>query len=741
MKRTLLLCLLMVLCTKSNCAQSVAYTLPLPNQSSILSDDRLAMTKLFAPIMNGTLNELPIILPFESLQNDTFLLHKSTLLTPFLQSRFPSIGAFTGYSKNNKQHLIALTYYDGLVYIMVRTNAQTHFINPVISGYQLITKSQMVTENYWSCQYHDDLLSDNSLPEFNSQDFIDDNPYKNVLRTNGTYAKIYRLALACTGEYAARVSLPNAPNVTDAFAAMTVTINRVNMIYNAELAIGLEFIDSIEKLIQLNPSTDPYTNGNEGLMLRENQNHIDSVIGSANYDIGHVFGTGGGGVANLGSVCDARAKAMGVTTSNNPVGDPFDIDYVAHEMGHQFGANHTFNSNQSGCGGGNRSNNNAYEPGSGSTIMSYAGLCGNDNLQYNSDPYFHTRSLDAITVFINNRNTGGACGRTTDTINTPPLVASIAKKYYIPSLTPFYLESTDAVDTNTDGLTYCWDQFNRGDYGKTLAATKTAGPLFRSRAPEASPRRYFPQLSAIQQGKTIIVGEKLPDTTRKLTFRLTVRDIFNGWGSHNTSADSVEIFVEDAGVGFTLLSHQTSTSKLHVGYVNTVQWERANTHLPPINCDSVVIYLSVDAGATWHQKLGVFPNTGTADVFIPMPSQLYDSCRLVIMAKDNIFFNMNRRNLPMTTEKQSVDDPNGFDNLIKLYPNPAEDFLILDIETALKFNYQFSIYNMLGQRLFELRSDEFHVYIPVHNLPPGQYISVLKSEDGMTNRTMPFLKH
>ncbi|MCP4068182.1 MAG: hypothetical protein GY741_07865, partial [Phycisphaeraceae bacterium] len=166
-------------------------------------------------------------------------------------------------------------------------------------------------------------------------------------RASGEELRTYRAAIACTGEYASK----HGGTVSGAMSGITTSLNRVTGIYEREISVRMELIATNDLIVYTNGSTDPYTNGNGVAMLGQNQSNVDSVIGSANYDIGHVFSTGGGGIANLGCVCRSNYKARGVTGSNNPSGDLFDVDYVAHEMGHQFGGSHTFNGTSGGCSG------------------------------------------------------------------------------------------------------------------------------------------------------------------------------------------------------------------------------------------------------------------------------------------------------------------------------------------------------------------------------------------------------
>lgn len=451
---------------------------------------------------------------------------------------------------------------------------------------------------------------------------------------SGDELSSYRLALACTGEYAAF----HGGTVDLALAAMVNSINRVNEVYETEVSVRLILIDNNDLLIELDGATDPYTNGNTGIMIGESQAEIPAVIGNSNFDIGHLFGTDSGGLASLNSVCNSGTKASGVTGSGAPIGDSFDVDYVCHEVGHQFGGQHTQNNT---C---NRSSLSAYEPGSASTIMGYAGICP-PNLQGNSDPYFHVNSYDQIRAHVENTD----CDVVTATGNNPPDVDAGGGGFVIPISTPFQLTG-EATDPDGDALTYSWEQFDLGPATDTEAdlnnPTGTA-PIFRAWEPEDTPTRVFPRLSDLVNNTTAI-GELLPTYERSMTFRFIARD--NQMGGGGVDYDEIQFQVSAEAGPFEVLSPNDGTEVWAAGANAVVTWDVANTTEAPVSCSTVNLLLSVDGGLTYPFELATnVPNNGSANVLVPngvIPdgSTEVTTCRVKVESVGNIFFDISNTN-------------------------------------------------------------------------------------------------
>lgn len=477
---------------------------------------------------------------------------------------------------------------------------------------------------------------------------LDDVPYqaspKRPISTKslGSTLSTYRLAVATTGEY----TQYHGGQVA-AIGAITTTINRVTGIYEADFSVSFQLVANNDLLVYTNALTDPYTNDNGIAMLTQNQSNIDAVIGSANYDVGHVFSTAGGGVASLRVPCKNSSKARGVTGQAAPIGDPFDVDYVAHELGHQFGGNHTFNGSTGNCSGGNRNGSTAYEPGSGSTIMAYAGICLEQDLQSNSDAFFNAESIAEVTDYVVN-GFGNTCPVITASVNGLP-TADADQGFgamTIPINTPFALIG-GGTDPDDDPLTYTWEQRNLGAQGSPLAPTGNA-PIFRSFLPTNDPRRLFPKLSDLLNG-TQTIGELLPSYSRDLDFRLTVRD-----GNGGTDSDDVSITVTDSAGPFAVTSPNTAVS-LVGGATEVVTWNVANTDLAPVNCAQVDILLSSDAGNSFPTILrNNIPNNGIASVELPVLA--INSARIKVACSDNIFFDISDTDFEVTAYNCSGDN-------------------------------------------------------------------------------------
>jgi subtilisin-like proprotein convertase family protein len=439
----------------------------------------------------------------------------------------------------------------------------------------------------------------------------------------GVMLRVYRLAVAVTGEY----TQFHGGTVQSGLGAVVTAVNRINGIYESELGIRFMLVANNDLLVYTDPATDPYENTDAAAMLGQNQATLDAVIGPANYDVGHLLATAGGGIAQLDSVCVPGWKGRGVTGRANPAGDSYHIDYLAHELGHQFGARHTFNGVSGSCSANNRHSNTAYEPGSGSTIMSYSGLCDSDNVQINSDPYFHSANLVQIQNFVS-----GGCVTPVSSENLPPSVDA-GTDHVVPVGTPFCLSAT-ADDADGDLVSYCWEQLDLGAATALDGVDPGSGPLFRSFSPSSQPTRHFPSLEALLSNAESL-WEVLPTTDRTLNFRVTARDHHPDGGGFGM--DEAQITFTTSAGPFVILSQNSGAA---LSGLQTVVWDVAGTDLAPVSAAFVDILLSTNAGLNFPIMLAErVPNDGVESVVLP---DIYASdARLLVRASDSIFFDIN----------------------------------------------------------------------------------------------------
>ena len=458
----------------------------------------------------------------------------------------------------------------------------------------------------------------------------------------GAQLRTYRLAVACTGEYAVAATGSTTPTLAQTLAKIVTSVNRVTGVYETEVAVRLTLVATETNVIFTNAATDPFNgNNNANTLIGESQTVITNTIGTANFDIGHTFSTGGGGLAGLGVVCSASQKASGITGSPSPVGDPYDIDYVAHEVGHQFKGNHTFNSTVGSCGGGNRNASTAVEPGSGITIMAYAGICGSQDLAPNSIAYFHAISYDEIVNFTNN-STGNNCAATTTTGNQPPVVTG-SGNYIVPKSTPFILTGS-ATDPDGDALTYSWEETGVGVAGNWNSGNRV---FFRSYNPTTSPSRSFPNNAVVLSGNyTGTKGEYLPSTAQNLTFRLTARDNKANGGGVCYAINTITV---DGSSGPLTVSYPDATGIIWgSNSPQTITWAVNGTNAAPVSCDSVRILISYNSGTTYSVLVGSTPNDGSELITAPTLTSSINTCRIKVESKGNVFFDVSNNNFTIS---------------------------------------------------------------------------------------------
>ncbi|WCM24781.1 M12 family metallo-peptidase [Paraburkholderia bryophila] len=574
-----------------------------------------------------------------------FVLSDSGTLPPALAQRYPDIRSLKG--RDGEGRTVRLDISPQGLKAMVYDKAGAWLVQPAQTLSGKVQNARARGDQYWSFRRHSLPASDRPFHE----PIIDFSPADNPSvasrdrfqsRTaTGIIRRDYRIAVAATSLYTAKFG----GTVAGGLAAVSMMINRVNEIFEQDFGVHLTLIPNNDKLIYTNAATDPYLKAYD--ILLANVQNLDRVIGAAGFDLGHVVTTGDGGVVGrIGNTCRNDAgrnnKAAGTTGRSNPVGDAFHVDFVAHELGHQFGAWHTFNR----CGGGRSTlAESALEPGSGSTIMGYAGMClPSENLQNHSDPYFHAISQEQVNAWTSSR--GGDCAVKSVNRSSAPeidpqnLPGGGFDSLTIPSGTPFVLRghATGSAGATT---TYGWEHIDAGPIQGVVLKDDGVGPLFRSYLPNTTGERVFPRLAAVLGDEPLGNGEAYPATNRTLTFRLTARDT-----AHDTTASSdVTLNVLKTARPFAVtLPGRAAT--LTGGAMQSIGWDVAGTDKAPISCAQVRIDLSVDGGYTYLPRplAAAVPNTGSASIMLPRMGQRTADARIKVSCVDNVFFAVSASN-------------------------------------------------------------------------------------------------
>lgn len=653
-----------------------------------------------------------------------FRVYEASVLDALLQAQYPTIRSYTAQGIDDPSAIARFSYSDSGLNVMISSaNYGTIYIDPY-------TKDLNQYISY----------ATNSLPEDSRsfeclvQDTLQDEVVLSPLNADDGKLRTYRLALACTGEYA-QYHLNNQgipSSATDevkkaaVLTAMNTAMTRINGVFEKEVALTMVIIANNTEIIFLNAGSDPYTNNNGGAMLGQNQSTINSIIGTANYDIGHVFSTGGGGIASLGSVCGS-SKAQGVTGLPQPIGDDFYINYVAHEMGHQYRANHTQNNS---C---NRNNATSMEPGSASTIMGYAGICS-PNVQSDSDAYFHAISIQEMWGFISILG-GSACPVETNTGNAPP-TADAGLDFTIPRTTPFILKGIATDPDTEDVLSHNWEQMNPQIGTMPPQNTSAFGPMFRSENSLISPNRYMPKLSTVLNGQTQTTWEVVPSVSRTMKFRYTVRDNVAG-GSSSASDDTVITVDGDSGP-FVVTSQNTSTTWSPQSN-ETITWDVAGTDVAPVDSPNVDILFSTNGGQTYDVVIAEdIPNNGSAE--ISAPNLNTTSGRFMIISSNNIFYDINGG--VITIEGVLALNENSFENFA-LWPNPSNGSINLALTPFSNGEIKVSLYDIRGSLVynkgFETNGSLFEKALTFNGLNTGIYF-IKVSNNGISKTTKLIIK-
>jgi subtilisin-like proprotein convertase family protein len=624
-------------------------------------------------------NNLVLELPNLDGELESYFIQEASVMAPELQAQYPQIRSYVGYGIDTPSAYLrfSISPYKGLSGIVLSgAEGKTLVIEPSVEDVSKITISKKNDANHkgqpFECNTPEDLESN-----------IEGLTNKVSTSADGTL-HTFDLAMSVSAEYSAfhggTLPLVNS--------AIVNTMTTVNAVFENDFNVTMVLVANNDNVVYLNPNTDPYSGTSDNNYNSALQTALDAQIGNANYDVGHLMaGIGNNGNAGcIGCVCVSGQKGSGYTTSTTPTGSSFDIDYVAHELGHQFGARHTFTFSSEGPGIAQM------EPGSGTTIMGYAGITGATDVQSNSDPYFHAISIQQVTAHVSTRT----CDVETSTGNNVP-VANAGSDLILPKGTPFRLTGSATDADAGDTLTYCWEQYDENNAANAFpSATSTNNnePLFRSYSPTTNPTRTFPKLSdLVGSGFNASPWEQVPTVSRTADFRLTVRDNKPG-GAANDFDDMVVSWSATAGPF--LVTSQNATTTWSPGNTETITWDVSGTDTGAINEQNVDILLSVDGGQTFTTVLasGV-PNNGSYDVVVP--NVLAESCRIMVQAASGTFFNINDVPFGIGYNTTPGDECNTYTFTLNqaITPNAAAfeffDFNVTDFGTITDVNVKYDI--------------------------------------------------
>jgi hypothetical protein len=696
-----------------------AFRTTMPQDFNLYSLQTAAFKNLLvqAPARNSGHSNVIVNLPTNEGKVQAFRVYEASVMAPALQAQHPNIRSYVAQGIDDPSALARFSVSDIGVNIMISSpNFSTVYVDPYTQDknyYISYNISELPADpNGFECMVEEGNAP--ALPIGASRDADD-----GTLRT-------FRAAVACTGEYAQYHLNQQGvdPGETDAvkkaavLSAMNVTMTRVDGVYERDLAVTMVLVPNQEDIIYLNPSTDPFTNNNASVLINQSQTVIDAQIGSANYDIGHTFSTGAGGLAQLRVPCTG-SKARGVTGTNAPIGDFYDIDFVAHEMGHQFGANHTFNSS---CGN-NRNNGTAMEPGSGTTIMGYAGVCAPYNVQAHSDDYFHAISLAEMWSNITQGNS--QCGAQSATNNNPP-TADAGPDMTIPKSTPFILKGVASDPDSGDVLSHCWEQMNPQVAPMPPVSTSTTGPAFRSIDPLPTSERFMPQIVTVINGGVSNTWEVVPSVSRNMSFRYTVRD--NAVAGGSTASDNMVVSV-DGGSGPFVVTSQSGPTTWQTGTTETVTWDVAGTDVAPVNSPNVDIFFSTDNGFTYPITVALnVPNNGSAVVNVPNLNTT--AGKLMVRSSSSLFYQLNEGKITVTGTVGNEDFT--FDSFA-VYPNPSNGTFNISFKPASNDDVQLSLYDLRGRLINQYNYDDvstsglFSKQLDYSYIDSGMYFLVVKN--------------